>query len=180
MRSVDAIRRAHQLNPEMRVVALLRDPVKRLVSQYRFLRQLGYVFPGDLDAVTRDQLGRLRESPPRAETLPRAPVTETLVSDGMYSLQLRPWYEAFGRERVLVLPSERMFRDAAGVCREVFGFLGVDAEVEVELEVHNVTKKSAGAAAVLSPATRADLHAFYREANADLAELTGQDFGWDR
>lgn len=97
---------ASVLGNGFKVVYLVRDPVERVVSQHRHERSRG----------------RLRESLDVAvHTTPR------LIDYSRYAMQIAPWVDLVGRDRVRVVPFERYVADRAGVLDSVFAFLGVAA-----------------------------------------------------
>jgi hypothetical protein len=102
--------RAHRLmGAELRLVYLVREPVARAVSHHYHEYSAGRAAP-DFDAEIR----RLAY----------------LVDYGRYAMQLTPWLECFGPERVLVLRFEDFVADRAGHVRRISEFLGVEARVE--------------------------------------------------
>jgi len=93
--------------PDVKLVYLVRDPLDRLVSDH-----LHRVSDGredrSLDAAVLDMAG-------------------TRLGDrGRYFFQLSQYLARFDRERILVLPSERLRRDRAASLARVFRFLGID------------------------------------------------------
>jgi hypothetical protein len=93
--------------PDARFVYLMRDPVKRALSHYwhevRKLRE------------HRDIVDALRNGEP-------------YVAFGDYQRQLAPYFDRFGRERVLVVSFEEMVREPRRTVEEVFAWLGVDVQ----------------------------------------------------
>lgn len=91
------------LGPELKLVYIVRDPVKRTISHHYHLFSEGGCGP-DIDA----EVARLPQ----------------LTDYSRYAMQLRPWIEAFGRERVLIVVFESYVADRAAGVREVTCFLG--------------------------------------------------------
>lgn len=103
--------------PAARIVAILRHPVDRAFSHF-----CHFVVAGgeDLD----DFAAAVREEPCRQTA--GYPFTYQYLGWSRYSEQLRPFFDLFGRERVLVHLYDDLCRDAEGVVRSTFRFLGVD------------------------------------------------------
>jgi hypothetical protein len=97
--------RIASLIPDIRLVYLVREPIKRMQSQY-------------LDNVIHG--------------LEKDPVEEALsansfyLSSSRYALQLGQYLEHFRRDQILVVRSEEMRQDRERVLSRVFDFLGID------------------------------------------------------
>ncbi len=103
--------------PHARIVVILRQPVDRAFSNFRHcVAGGGENLPTFAEAV-------------RAEPRRQAegfPFTYRYLHFGRYASQLRPFFELFGRERVLVHLYDELQADPESVVRETLGFLGVD------------------------------------------------------
>jgi len=114
----DRIRR--DLGKDLRFVVILRDPVKRAWSHY--LHQCRY-------GVETESFERALELESTRLSAGR-PSWTAYFRDGLYAQQLRVWFEAFPRERFLVLLTEDLAERPNAVARQVFAFLDVDPDVE--------------------------------------------------
>jgi hypothetical protein len=103
--------------PGARIVAILRHPVDRAFSAWSHFRAAG--------AETLDFADAVRAEPARLAA--GVPVTYQFLGRGRYSEQLPPYYDLFGRERVLVHLYDDFVADSAAVLRATLDFLGVDA-----------------------------------------------------
>jgi hypothetical protein len=163
--------------PAVKLIAVLRDPVERAWSQYRY-------------EVAR---GHESETPDRALDLePQRLVgeRERLLADpkypgmayrhhgylerGHYADQLERIYARFPRDQVLVLGSEAMFQDPLGQLARVWDFLGLPDVKLDEFEAHNANAGRADIPLEL----RRRLTQYYRPHNERLHDLLGTDFGW--
>lgn len=93
--------------PDLRIVYLRRDPVKRIVSHYKHAVGLGETDLPFEEAVEQDPL---------------------YVDISRYDWQIEPWLEAFGETAVLQLQFEDYIRDRRSVARKVCAHLGADPE----------------------------------------------------
>jgi hypothetical protein len=96
----------HAFNPQARFIYLLREPVQRTISHYWHMVRHHAEHRPMLEAIRRDP---------------------QFVATSHYAMQLAPFLERFGRERVAVLTHERLVADPAAVMRDLYGWLGVDA-----------------------------------------------------
>lgn len=172
-----APRRAAELLPRARLIALLRNPIDRALSHYQ-----------------HEVLGG-RESLPFAEAIEReaerlAGEEERLGSDptyysfshhrhsythrGRYLEQLRRWTEHFPRSQLLVLQSEWLFRDPAAASSAVYAFLGLP-----DHQLKRYRPFLQGRYDRDMPAhVRARLEAYFEPHNRALYQWLGEDFGW--
>jgi hypothetical protein len=101
--------------PEVRLIALLRDPIERAISHYRTGLRTGNATLRTFD----EHYAWVCET--------RGVIWPPLVRRGEYGRILARYADAFTREQLLVLWTEQLQRDPAAVYREAFAFLGVDA-----------------------------------------------------
>lgn len=92
-----------------RFIYLMRDPIDRIISQW-------------WHGVRQE--GQQRVWHRSMATAVNKEVEFTAFSD--YAMQLQPYFETFGRDRVLVLTFEELVAEPDRVLREVFTWLGVD------------------------------------------------------
>lgn len=114
-------RRIRDAYPEVKLIAILRDPVARARSYHRMSRMRGHEQrPFDL------AIAELLEPAALAESRARPNVGNSYVVLGEYGRLLQGYFDVFPREQLLVLFHEDLERDPAAVCATVFAFLGVD------------------------------------------------------
>lgn len=103
--SPEAPRRIFALNPQIRLLACLREPVDRAFSDY-------------LDLVKNGQY-----SGPFEEALDHFP---RLLDRGHYATHLRRYIDVFGRDQLRIQLFDDLKADAQAYADTVFDFLGVD------------------------------------------------------
>jgi len=114
-------KRIREAYPEVKLIAILRDPVARARSHHRMSTMRGFErrpFDRAIDELLTPDA--LRESRSRPSEI------NGYVVLGEYGRLLRGYLEVFPRERLLVLSHEELESDPAAVCRKAFAFLGVD------------------------------------------------------
>ena len=157
---------------DVRLIALLRNPVDRAYSHYHHSRRLGEEELSFEEAIEVEER-RLRE----AET-PEAAAHELHVhgylAQGRYADFLTAWYERFGSERIMIVRSEDLFADPPGTIESIVDFLGLPTWRPDAYEALNEGRYDE-----IAPDTRARLVEYFREPNRRLAELVGRDMGWD-
>ncbi len=115
--------RMREQMPDVRLIAILRDPVERARSHHRMVAMEGLEQRSFAQAV-RELLC------PEALELARSEPRETTgyVAWGEYGRILEGFYEVFGEEQLLVLFTDDLEQDPRSLLARVFEFLGVDAE----------------------------------------------------
>ena len=180
--------------PDMRLIALLREPVDRAYSHYQMMvRSKREELSFEEALAAEDERLAGEEAKLLADLHYKSPNHRhrAYFRRGLYAEQLERWLEHFPREQLLVLSAEDFFERSEEVYENVLGFLGLRRRKLADLKARGTTadpKKPWGARGSrnraryepLDPATRADLERRYREPNARLAELLGRDFGWNR
>jgi len=102
------------LGPELKLIYMTRDPIRRIVSQYHHLWGLGMEDRPLNVAVLQD---------------------ETYVAYSEYERQLAPWRATFGDKKILVVSFEEYISNRPAVLAQVCEFLGVEPPVTVD-ETH--------------------------------------------
>ena len=135
-----AAERIADLQPDARIIAILREPASLLRSMHLML--LGWGVEGERDlrkALSLEAARREGRHVPRHSPRPQL----LLYSDHVrYVEQLGRFRARFPSEQILVLIYDDFRRDNEGTVRRVLGFLDVDAEAPVALAQSNVTQRA--------------------------------------
>lgn len=103
--------------PEVRLIAVLRQPVDRAYTQFMGRRREGLERRTDFEAIIREEL-RHHEEP--------LIVGKYYLAPSRYYQCLQPYYACFPRERIHVGLFDDFARDPRAFLCEIFRFLGVD------------------------------------------------------
>jgi Sulfotransferase domain len=93
--------------PDARLLYMVRDPIKRILSHWVHATGAGY--------ETREMVEVLSD-----------PNTQ-YVNRSRYWMQLQPYLERFDRDQIEVVTQEELQREREATMRKAFGFAGVDA-----------------------------------------------------
>ena len=122
--------RIHDAIPDVRLIAVLRNPIDQRVLRVRDARAVG----------CRDPILR-RHGRDRARWRSPSELRTHYVATGRYGEQLGRYLARFDRDQLRVYLYEDFGADPHGVLREVCGFLGVDDAFTPDLTVRrNVTR----------------------------------------
>jgi hypothetical protein len=164
IRSADAVRRIAELQPDARIIAILREPTSFLRSYH--LENLASAIENERDlrkAMALEHRRRHGESiPPSCEAPDRLLYSEHV----RYVEQLRRLHAVFPRERVLTLVYDDFRRDNVATVGSVLRFLEVDDSVALDpVEVLSAKRKDVRSMK-LHHATRALKRARHNPANS--------------
>jgi Sulfotransferase family len=99
--------RIEAFNPEARFIYLLRDPIERTFSHYWHMVRYHAEHRPIAEAIRRDS---------------------EFLAVSYYAMQLQPFLERFGRDRIAILTHESLVRHPVDVMRSLYGWLGVGTE----------------------------------------------------
>jgi hypothetical protein len=172
-----AIPRLAQTLPSSRLIVVLRDPVDRAYSHYQHEVALGAETLSFAEALDRED-ERLAGEVDRILADPAyysfAYQQFSYVTRGRYADQLERVWSCFSEEHVFVIHSRDLGRDTDRTYGRVLAFLDLPPHSLARYPQH-----SARSYPPLDPALRARLAETFREPNARLFDLLGEDLGWN-
>lgn len=176
----DPVGRARMIEtlPGIKIMVVLRDPVRRAFSHYWHERRRG-----------RETLETFEEAidaePERLVSGDRRHIRwHAYVDRGRYIEQLRVLERAYGRENLHVMMLDDLASDPVTTMAGPLEFLGLDpagaAQVQVRHKnryrpVDGSRRQDPGQYPTIEPATRARLAELFRDPNEQLADWWGRD-----
>ena len=112
-----AARRIRQQLPDVKLIAMLRDPSERAYSSYLMYSALEYERRTFQQAIHDEQAGVNKDLPSGQWRY---------LAVGLYYRQLRRYLELFDRNQIEIYFFEDLARDAISLLRRIFLFLNVD------------------------------------------------------
>ncbi len=112
-----------QTIPDVKIIILLRDPVKRGFSHWLMDQRLGWCkssYENILDG--------------KAPADQQAVYYQQYVELGLYYQQVKRYLDLFGEDNVKIYLQEDLFHDMPDVIRDLFEFLHVDADFQPDLD----------------------------------------------
>jgi len=166
-------KRIFDLIPEVKLIAVLRNPTERAISHYFHQKRRKELLP--IGEALRAEEKRM------AEALKNNSINDELFrscsykSRGRYKEQLERYLERFPRENLHIICSEDFFLDPESELVKVFDFLGVDKEFQVKClkprgVAPNKTKVSSDIYDYLDE--------YFYPHNQALYEFLGRKFNW--
>jgi len=171
--------RAYDLNPRLKLLIALRDPVDRALSHYYHERAGGRETETTFEDALQREAEHLEEEERRMITDPHYFSLEwrnrSYISRGEYWRHIERWMDYFGREQVLIIDSKDLYTDPAGEIDVVCEFLGVKPISFTDWHVHVGESYSE-----MAKNTRERLARYFEPHNQRLFDLTGQTFDWTK
>jgi Sulfotransferase domain len=172
-----APRRAADLLPGVKLIALLRNPVDRALSHYQHEVRGGRETLSFVDALDRESERLAGEE----ERLQREPSYYSwnhhryaYTRRGLYLDQLRRWVQHFPRSQLLVLQSEWLFRDPPAATAAVYRFLGLPPHQLQEYKTFLPGNYDRG----MPEEVRTRLVSYFEPHNRALFQWLGEEFDW--
>jgi hypothetical protein len=143
----------HAAVPEVRLVAILRDPVDRAISHHAHNLRSGVEDEAEFGAALAADAARGDHS--------------NYVRQGFYAMLLDPYFRRFPREQILLLDQRELGENAVGFMNRVFEHIGVSGGVPLRIPEPAL----ATSPEVVPPTVRQRLAAEYR---ADTRRLVSE------
>jgi len=173
-----AARRAAQVVPDAKLIAMLRNPVDRAYSDYRHRIATGIEdlsFEGAIEAEEERLSGEEEKMISDELYISRNHRCYGYLSRGIYVDQIKEWHRHFAPEQMLILKSEDFFEQPLENLFRVQRFLGLSEHTP---ETDPKRKANRGSYEPMNPETRRNLEEFFEPHNQRIYEYLGVDFGW--
>jgi sulfotransferase family protein len=162
--------------PEVKIVAMVRDPVERAYSAYKHEFARGFETETFARAIALEET-RITPEHRRMVSDPHYQSAtyrhQAYRARGHYAEQLRVFVDLLGRDRVHVIESERFFAEPTRVYCDLLRFLGEPVIAPATFGVFNARPGRS-----LAPALEAELRAHFAPHDQALAELLGRRPAW--
>lgn len=172
-----APKRIFQTLPGVKLIALLRNPVDRAYSHYHHEVRKGRENLRFEEALEKEEERIQREG--RKMLVDESQDDRNFcyysyLSRGIYVDQLKLWMSIFRKEQILVIRSEDLYTNSAGVVAQVQEFLNVPKWDLREYKNYNDAQYLP-----MDPSTRKRLTKYFEPHNQRLYEFLGRDFAWN-
>ena len=114
--STEAAANIYHYNPNARILAILRNPVRRAYSHYLMALRYGHTDMGFYEAIKTDY----------QKTNKGWGISELFIELGLYFRQLKRYYDIFPPHQIKVLLFDDLVSRPEKVLQECYNFLGVE------------------------------------------------------
>jgi len=157
--------RIHADFPNIKLIAILRNPIDRAYSHYHLQKQWDDL---SFENAIVAEPERLASLDPFSFHYAR----KAYLKRGDYAAQLQPYISLFGRENILVLQSEKFFKERQTVLARIFSFLELEPEEIEPIPLQKIEYPP------MDKDTRYLLNAYFVMKNENLYDLIGESFDW--
>ena len=166
--------RMFNLLPQVKIVAILRNPTERAISHYFHEKQRGYELLSLLEALQEEEQ-RMELAIQRKDYKNYSFIHHSYKSRGHYREQLERFFKLFPLRQFLILTSEDFFHDPDNVLRQVTDFAGADSSFKVrDSRPRNVARNKEQIAVEVYQY----LNSYFKPYNEALYELLGKEYDW--
>jgi hypothetical protein len=172
-------KRVFETVPRVKLIALLRNPVDQVYSHYQMnIIRWGKETLSFEEAIDKEEQrvqGEMEKMLADESYFSETHSRLSYLSGAVYVDQLKPWFELFPREQILILRSEDFYVDPPSVFKQVLDFLGLPVLKLKDSRKHHSLRYD-----TMEAATRKRLLEYFEPHNQRLYEYLGVNFGWDR
>ncbi len=171
-----AVERMAQALPDIKVMVMLRDPVRRAESHFHHSVSHGHeTLPFD-EALAAEQTRLAGEDDRMQEDWTywsHSHEHHSYVSKGLYADQIERLYRHYRHDQVMIVQSEAFYREPDRVLDDVTGWLGLPA-----VELDRADDRNGHEYRPMDSEMRDRLVDIYREPNERLFQLIGRRYDW--
>lgn len=167
-------KRIFDLVPNVKIIALLRNPTERAISQY-FHKVKGGRENLCIQSAFEKEEERINPLIRNKDYKNDYFIHFSYKQRGMYKLQIERYYRYFSKDQIYLLQSENFFTDPEGSLKRIFEFLKIESNVKIRnLKPKNVSKNRYK----VPPFVYEYLNDFFFHHNELLYKYINEKFEW--
>jgi Sulfotransferase domain len=170
-------KRIKEALPDVKLIALLRNPAERAYSHYQHSVREGYETISFKEALEKEKV-RLKGEREKILSDPNYYSFNhnrySYLSRGIYINQLQNWRKYFPKEQMLILRSEDLFYDLSSIYNILLEFLGLP-----EFTIKRQINYNVGHYSPMAPSLRDRLVEYFKPHNKKLYEYLARDLEWE-
>ncbi|WP_144054288.1 sulfotransferase domain-containing protein [Pleurocapsa sp. PCC 7319] len=176
-----APQRIAKILPQVKLIALLRNPVDRAYSHYHHTKRIGREDLSFEEALKQEdfrvkQIEQIENNSFNFISNHHGAYNYTYLSSGLYAEQLENWFAHFDEKQFLILKSEDYFSHPEIIFQQVLDFLELPNWSPKRFKKYNYNAYPQK----MDSNTRKHLIEYFQPHNEKLYELLGVDFGWNK
>ncbi|PZO13579.1 MAG: hypothetical protein DCF25_15900 [Leptolyngbya foveolarum] len=168
-----ALERVFEHFPQIKLVAILRDPVDRTVSRYNMMVRNG-AEKRSFKVAIAEEISHIQQATTEDAIDWRALNQCRHVGNSLYYHHLKRWLALFSRQQLLVLQSEDLFSQPQQTMQQFYRLLGLDSDRSPQ----KYPQHNAGDYQPADADVRQQLSDFFAPHNRQLEILLNQSFHW--
>jgi len=160
--------------PNVKLIAILRNPIDRAYSEYNLnaksdnnIKSFEYYVENELKEIKKeDQMFENKYTFDKQK--------KNYLRRGFYFEQLKPWFDLFSGENLLVISTEDLGSNSNEIFHKIFRFLEIP-----DYKIDNKKRYEKGQYSKLDDKLREKLIEFYKPMNEKLFNLIGERYNWN-
>jgi len=160
--------RIHGAAPESKIIIMLRNPVDRAYSLYKWMHHEKYEKADSFEEALEIEVKSRKDDEAFLKDNGHFYWDFLYFHSGLYFEQVRRYYDLFSASQIKVIIFEDFARRGLEITKEVYAFLGVDSDFTPEIKIHN---EGAPGYPALSAELRRSLESRYLPDVEQLAEF---------
>ena len=173
-----APKRVFELNPKMKLILLLRNPVDRAFSHYKRKWKNGSEKLSFEEATDQENTrieGEIEKMEKNENYFSRIYHSLSYIHAGLYVIHLKRWLKYFPMDQILILENEEFLRQTPKLYNETLQFLNLP-----EFNLLDYAKFQQSKPMEMEDQTREKLLNYCKPFNEELFSLIGKKFDWDQ
>ena len=174
-----APKRIHDLDPNIKLILLVRNPVDRAFSHYIRKMKNGSEKLSFEESIEQEK-SRIEGEQEKMEKNEKyySPIFHSLgyITKGLYAIPLKNWLKYFSMKQILVLENGEFLRDPEKVYNQAIEFLNLPKWKLPEYKKFSKQRLSMD----MDPKTREKLLDYCKPFNEEFYSLIGKKFDWDK
>tara|TARA_Y100001949_G_scaffold20490_1_gene14584 strand:+ start:617 stop:1630 length:1014 start_codon:yes stop_codon:yes gene_type:complete len=170
--------RVQKTIPNVKLIAVLRNPIDMVFSRYNHMRNQGIeVSPFDeavnmeikrMDIIEKDE--KIKIHNPFFENS----MIFNYIRHGNYAEKLKDWFKHFSREQFLIFTNTELTNDTTKFVKKTFEFLGLEPINNIDYIKHNVGEYPNK----MDNSTKKKLEDYFKPFNEELNKLLERNLNW--
>ncbi len=169
-----AAQRIYETMPQAKIIAILRNPVERAYSHYHYFSTNTLSFEKALE-IEQSKLNEEKDRMMKDKNYNSDIYQQfSILSRGIYVDQLLVFERYFGKDQMLLIKTEDLYRNPQRVVNRVFDFLHVP-----QYNINHFVHYNRNSYKPMDASIRKYLAEYYKPHNQRLYQYVGEDLGWD-
>ena len=170
-----AAKRILKILPNIKLIVLFRNPIDRAYSNYHLGVRAGTEDLSFEDAIKFELDSLKKIEIDSKNNLEKYTIPRSYIAKGFYADQLKIWLKLFKHENLFITSTEDFESNPQKTLDAIYDFLEIPKN-----HIINPEKFKVASYPKMKNETRKFLIDFYKKHNAELFNLIGQEFDWDK
>ena len=165
-----AAKRIHHDLPNVKLIAILRNPIDRAYSEYQNglrnkteNRKFEQIVEHEIEEISKSQI-----------SVELCSKNNAIISRGLYAKQLELWKEKISKNELLIIQTEKFSQDTQNTMNQVFDYLELP-----KYEITKTRKEKSYKYPKMNEKTREKLLEFFKPHNEELYKMLGYKLNWE-